>query len=251
MTKMTVTKMKTSLLSTLLIHTFFTAFLSTNGAQADASSFYFLKSEAAHQEYEVSPPPEAGSTEDIKDLDQVKAYQKSRTAEDCKRAQFEVVPSLEHFYGAPYGTLSAAQIHVLDSFFTRLEYDVDVVVHRYKQKWSRPRPYTRDPLIEPCLRLEGSKAYPSGHAGISWAAGRALSELFPEQSDVFMKRAKQIGSDRVLGGVHHPSDVEAGQKLADQVYAEVKKTAAFKKEWPNLVKELKDLKKAETVKPEN
>ena len=29
----------------------------------------------------------------------------------------------------------------------------------------------------------------------------------------FLKRAEEVGLDRVIGGVHHPSDVEAGKKL--------------------------------------
>jgi acid phosphatase (class A) len=41
-----------------------------------------------------------------------------------------------------------------------------------------------------------------------------LSEIFPNQRDALMARSRQIGDDRVLGGVHYPSDIEAGRTLA-------------------------------------
>jgi hypothetical protein len=32
-----------------------------------------------------------------------------------------------------------------------------------------------------------------------------------------MAVANQVGKNRMIGGVHHPSDVEAGQKLGDEM----------------------------------
>ena len=47
---------------------------------------------------------------------------------------------------------------------------------------------------------------------MTWAL--VLAEVVPEQRDALIARAHLIGDDRVLGGVHSPSDVEAGRTLA-------------------------------------
>lgn len=228
---------KFSVQTALLFQLFaITIFISQSQAE---STFYFIKEAATTKAYKVPPPPEAESVEDVKDMNQVRAYQIARTPEDCARASTEENITLEHFYGAPYGPLTAREIKILETFLRHALYDVDLIVHRYKNTYNRLRPYLRDPLIEPCIRREGSKAYPSGHAAIGWFHGRVLSDFFPANKDVLMKRAAQIGDDRVIGGVHHPSDVDAGRKLAEQIYLEIRITAAFKKEMARLQKELK------------
>jgi acid phosphatase (class A) len=54
-----------------------------------------------------------------------------------------------------------------------------------------------------------------------------LSKLDPSRKELFMKRADQIAADRVLAGVHHPSDIEAGKKLGDAEFAALEKSPKF------------------------
>ena len=42
-----------------------------------------------------------------------------------------------------------------------------------------------------------------------------LGTIYPERKDALMKRADEVARNRVLGGVHHPTDVEAGKKMGD------------------------------------
>ena len=63
-------------------------------------------------------------------------------------------------------------------------------------------------------------AYPSGHAIRAIVYARVLAEIFPDHKDALMELAQQIGYGRVIGGVHFPMDVLAGQKLG-QAYADV------------------------------
>jgi acid phosphatase (class A) len=87
-----------------------------------------------------------------------------------------------------------------------------------------------NPKIHPCLPLERSYSYPSGHAvaGIVWAT--LLSEIFPEKRDALMARGKQIGDDRVLAGVHYPTDVIAGRKLGEEIARRLLADQAFRAE---------------------
>ena len=40
-----------------------------------------------------------------------------------------------------------------------------------------------------------------------------LAELRPERREALLAQGRQVGVNRVIGGVHYPSDIEAGQKL--------------------------------------
>jgi len=40
-----------------------------------------------------------------------------------------------------------------------------------------------------------------------------LAELAPERRDAILEAGRQVGVDRVVGGVHFPTDIEAGQRL--------------------------------------
>jgi len=40
-----------------------------------------------------------------------------------------------------------------------------------------------------------------------------LAQLQPQDREAILARGRQVGFDRPLGGVHYPSDVEAGQAV--------------------------------------
>ena len=44
-----------------------------------------------------------------------------------------------------------------------------------------------------------------------------LAEIYPDQRDALLARGRQIGFDRIIGGVHYPSDVVAGAALGTLV----------------------------------
>ena len=86
---------------------------------------------------------------------------------------------------------------------------------------------TQDQRIKPAADLEKSMSYPSGHATRGIIFALVLAELVPAQKDAILARGKQIGDDRVLAGVHFPSDVVAGQTLAKAILAQLMASEAF------------------------
>ena len=72
-----------------------------------------------------------------------------------------------------------------------------------------------------------SYSYPSGHAtfGALWA--RALADADPADATRITAFGRSVGDNRIACGVHYPSDVAAGQKLADAIYDKVAATPAF------------------------
>ena len=67
------------------------------------------------------------------------------------------------------------------------------------------------------MHRETSASYPSGHATHGMVDALVLAAIFPEQRDALLARGEQIGNDRVIAGIHWPSDVAAGQKLGREI----------------------------------
>lgn len=179
----------------------------------------------------VPPPPAVGSAVDRADLKVVTEWQKKRTPKLCEEviAQKYVEPA-KFFAKLPYEPKSAA-----DAFLFRVRADVSKAVSRYKESYSRPRPFLRDPKhIKPCYPEGHGTAYPSGHAAIAEAYALALTDLDPANRDTYVKEAKQAALYRVIGGVHHPSDIEAGARLGAAIYAKMKQTPEFQKDLADL-----------------
>jgi acid phosphatase (class A) len=92
----------------------------------------------------------------------------------------------------------------------------------------RMRPYREDSSIIPCETdyLYGSDAssYPSGHAANGIVAALLLSAVMtpapdePDRRPLIMARGIRYGENRVVCGVHNPSDVRAGQELGQHIF---------------------------------
>ncbi|MBC7430261.1 MAG: phosphatase PAP2 family protein [Bacteriovorax sp.] len=166
----------------------------------------------------LGPYPALGSEEEKQDIQQLLYYQQTRTTEQCATAQAEANNgSLETFFGGNHGLLSAAELNKVQSKLKWVTVKTGTKIFYYKTKFDRPRPYVTHPEIKPCVDLENSKSYPSGHTTLARVYGRILAVIFPERAALFMKRADEVALNRLIGGVHHPSDVVAGKKLGDSI----------------------------------
>lgn len=102
----------------------------------------------------------------------------------------------------------------------------------------RPRPYRRDSSIIPCetdyLYPSDNASYPSGHATNGYVAALLLAEVMapipsePDRRPSIKARGIRYGDNRVVCGVHHPSDVTAGRALAQQVFDRTSGEPEFK-----------------------
>lgn len=114
--------------------------------------------------------------------------------------------------------------------FRRVKAETDGAAAHIKDRFMRKRPFLRDPAIDPCLDRIGGKAYPSGHATISRVFANMLADLVPAKRKEFFAHADSAALLRVIGGVHHPADIEAGEKLGDMLYAGYRKSGSFNKD---------------------
>lgn len=136
----------------------------------------------------------------------------------CTQGQSEVKITLGSFYGPPYGPLTAKEVASLTQLFQIVTKDAWPMIGDAKQNWKRPRPFVAHPDLNPCAKREESFSYPSGHMALARYYMHFLIDLFPERKKVFEERARAIGDDRMVVGVHYPSDVRDGALLGDQIY---------------------------------
>jgi acid phosphatase (class A) len=158
--------------------------------------------------------PAEGSQAEAKDDQILLDWQRKRTPEQCAAAGLQSDSSLRKFFGK---ALSSREITYLNIRLLKVPAVSGANVLIAKRTFDRQRPYERNSEIKPCIKLGGESSYPSGHATSAYLYGRVLSKIYPKRAKLFMQLADQAALNRVLGGVHHPSDVEAGKKLADHL----------------------------------
>lgn len=176
----------------------------------------------------LPPPPAAGSKEDKADLAEVRAWEKKRAAAQCEKARTEKDADFEGFFG-DISPLPRPLPKEVSEIFFRLIMDTNDVCRLLKDLYARPRPRKTDPALKPCLKA-GADSYPSGHAAISRICALTLSDLVPARRAEFMARADEAALRRVIVGVHYPSDLAAGKRLADILYPIFLKSPAFRKD---------------------
>lgn len=115
--------------------------------------------------------------------------------------------------GVDLGKSAPLLVKGLPTFLKR----VDALKDQLKDQIARPRPFISHPDLKPCLPLETTFSYPSGHATWYSTAALLLADLFPTRRERLLPVGEQGAYARVACALHYPSDVLASQRLAEAV----------------------------------
>ena len=162
----------------------------------------------------IGDPPAPGSVRDQNEQAILLWLQRIRTPEMVSDAWLPLEKSLGYFNRAVGGDLKtrAPKIHAAISQFLK---PIEDVKDALKDRWNRKRPFQAIAQIRSCVPAEVNSAYPSGHTIWYTAAGLLLADLFPDQADRLIKTGRSVAYTRVTCGMHYPSDVLAGQAVAE------------------------------------
>ncbi|MFD2574263.1 phosphatase PAP2 family protein [Spirosoma soli] len=117
----------------------------------------------------------------------------------------------------------AARVYALVSIAAQ---DAAIACFDTKYTYWAIRPNQYDSTYTPFLPVTPAHpSYPSGHATLSCAQATVLSYLFPEDSQLFLSKAREAAESRFEGGIHFRKDNEVGLDMGGKVGKEVIKRA--------------------------
>ncbi len=165
----------------------------------------------------MGPYPALGTEASHQDFDVLLQIQNTRTPDDCADAAREEDVSLEKMFAGPKGPLTKKEMRIANPQVIAGFAEIGANIYVAKSTFKRPRPYLSMPTLIPCIDRESSSAYPSGHTATAWYFARKIAKIFPSKKAALLKRAGEVSWNRVIGGVHHPSDIVAGKKLGEEL----------------------------------
>ncbi|WP_243438227.1 acid phosphatase [Fundidesulfovibrio soli] len=177
----------------------------------------------------LPPPPADGSPRNKAELKELLHLQRTRTPAMIAFALEDVTRSPFRFADVLGPEFNKQNLPGVEEFFVAVLEDVSLQVDPPKQHWNRLRPFLLDPMIEPCLPQPASASYPSGHSAFGHLAAIVLSAMVPEKAEALAKRGEAFARNRLIGGVHYPSDVAAGAEAAKIIAKALFENPEFKK----------------------
>lgn len=168
-------------------------------------------------DFPMASPPAAGTPASDRDYEALLKLQAERKPEQCALAAAQAIPDFQSLFGAS-GILTKDETAAVAPFVDAASKFLSKVSGYYKKKFSRPRPYSVDARVQPCIeKPAGATSYPSTHAAAGVLDGCLLGRLFPDRAGILASHGRDAGELRLISGVHHPSDVEAGRDLGARV----------------------------------
>jgi acid phosphatase (class A) len=198
------------------------------GAARAEKPFYYLNPTALDLTVLLPPPPDASSAQGRADEQQVAATVAARSRTQMFQAQEEATRTV-FFYTPSVGpNFTPERLPVTAAFFERVGSDVKQLIGLAKSYWERPRP-------------DGGKkrSYPSGHAAFAAASAILLGELIPAKRDAVFGQARTFAENRIILGLHYPSDIASGWTAGTLAVYAMSHDAAFRRDFAAAKSELR------------
>jgi acid phosphatase (class A) len=189
---------------------------------------------------QILPPPPANDSPETKaELGQVLTLQVTRTAAMEERAKADAQEDVWRFADVMGPKFTKEALPKCAVFFERVAATEGAVVDPAKDHWKRPRPHQLSDLVKPAVKISSSGSWPSGHATVGTLMGIVLADMVPEKRAEIMARAAEYAHNRVVGGIHYPSDVEMGKISGSVIAAIIMQHDDFKAEYAEARAELR------------
>ncbi|MDU7523689.1 MAG: phosphatase PAP2 family protein [Roseomonas mucosa] len=174
----------------------------------------------------LAPPPDA-AVQRI-EIDRIIAVQAEASPERIAQAVADAKEALFDMFGGILGaSLDRATLPRTALLFDRIGASEDATVDPAKPFFGRVRPYLGDPRVKALVPASKSGSWPSGHTTRVTMSAIVLAAMLPEQREAIWERARGYAWSRVIGGMHYPSDLDAGQRAGTAMAAVLLADPAF------------------------
>jgi acid phosphatase (class A) len=165
----------------------------------------------------LGDPPADGSAAQHAEIQKIVSLQAGITSQDIARCKSEVNMTVFSAFDSVLGPwFNAKELPKTAALMEEVYQQSRSISKPAKEMWRRPRPFL-DPRVHTYVKKETNASFPSGHATEATMWGTLLADMFPDQKSALAARARQVGQDRILAGMHYPSDVAAGEKLGAEI----------------------------------
>jgi acid phosphatase (class A) len=172
---------------------------------------YYIDASSVDLVHILAPPPAPDSPAGKADLQAVLDAQRTRTPAQVADAEADVQLSIFRFADVMGSGFTPANLPFTKAFLDRVSSDDRQSIFAAKAYFNRPRPYVADPEVKPVVHEPANASYPSGHAAFAYTNAIILAYMVPEKAAAIFDRAARIAHNRVIAGVHYPTDIEAGR----------------------------------------
>ncbi len=196
---------------------------------ATPKAAYYIDLTAMNLAALIPDPPAIGSAANDAQLAELQAIQATRTPAQVAAAKADEAEEDIFAYKTVFGPgFSAEALPVTAQLGAHVKNEQSVAGAALKAIFQRPRPYQTDKSLHPvCALTDAPNSYPSGHALTGYLEGLTLAELVPEKRTEILARADDYARNRLVCGVHYPSDIEASRRVAYVVFGYMLATSKF------------------------
>ncbi|PWB92741.1 acid phosphatase [Methylosinus sporium] len=192
----------------------------------------FVTPEQSHPLAILPTPPAPHSATSDAELAELHRIESVRTAEQVASAQADDENQTIFLFKTVFGEkFTKENLPAVAALGARLKADESANTGAAKEAFHRIRPYNVDKTLHPvCKTKTKDDSYPSGHTTVGYLMGLALIDIAPERRDEILARAEAYGHNRLVCGVHFPSDVAAARLVAYAVHAIMELDPSYQKE---------------------
>lgn len=177
-------------------------------------------------------PPQADSSITQLELKELHRIEQGRTAHEVEQARQDDQEEDIFIYKTVLGSsFRSDDLPATARLSDHLKKDQGAMGASLKGYYQRARPYQVDVTLHPVCALKTTHdSYPSGHALTGYLEALVLADLVPQERTPIFQRADEYAHNRIVCGVHYPSDTEASRRLAYAMYGYMMSTQKFREE---------------------
>ncbi len=177
----------------------------------------------------IPDPPAVDSPANKAELVELHRIEQSRTPAQVAAARADEDEEDMFAYKSVLGAdFTADGLPITAELGVHVKNEQSVAGGALKAVFARPRPYQTDKTLHPvCALTMSANSYPSGHALTGYLEGFTLAEIVPEKRAEILARADDHAHNRLVCGVHYPSDIEASRRVALVVFGYMMATPKF------------------------
>jgi len=176
-----------------------------------------------------APPPARDSATTRRELDELLEIQRTRTDTQVAAARADRKTDIARFFPALGLRDPQTSLPRVRRLAQHVEDDIRPFVRAAKDHFRRLRPYEIEPRLAPCIdRVAADLSYPSGHATFGFVMTGLLADLAPERRAELEARGEEFARQRMVCGVHFPSDIDAGRLGARWLMQQLRASPAYR-----------------------